>query len=114
MSTTLSGIDAGSLADRLAGRPIWISIGNRDERVGTDDCIATCRRLAAASRKKNPDAVCPVELIVAPSKGHSAIDNAYTLAARFISDVFSDDRPSLPFATPSASRLSYSSRCMGD
>ncbi len=100
-----AGIDAGSLADRLAGRPIWISIGNRDERVGTDDCIATCRRLAAASRKKNPDAVCPVELIVAPSKGHSAIDNAYTLAARFISDVFSDDRPSLPFATVEAGQM---------
>ena len=45
-----AGIDARSLADKLAGRPIWISIGNHDERVGTDDCIATCRRFAAASR----------------------------------------------------------------
>jgi len=87
-----AGIDAGSLAGKLAGRPIWMSIGNHDQRVGTDDCIATSRRLAAASRKKHPDAVSPVELIVAPSKGHTAIDHAYTRGARFITDVFANDR----------------------
>lgn len=86
-----AGIDAKSLADKLAGRPIWISIGNHDERVGTDDCIATCRKFVAASLQKNPEVACPMELIVAPSKGHSAIDNAYTLAARFIIRVFSGE-----------------------
>jgi esterase FrsA len=76
--------DAASLADKLAGRAIWISIGNDDERVGTHDCIAACRQFVAAARKKEPDVVAPVELIIAPSKGHTAIDNGYTLAAEFV------------------------------
>lgn len=76
--------DASSLAEKLAGRSIWISIGNHDERVGTDDCIETCHRFVAAARKQKPDAIAPVELIVAPTKGHTAIDNAYTLAAEYV------------------------------
>lgn len=79
-----AGIEAKSLADKLAGRAIWISIGNDDARVGTDDCIVTCREYVAAARRKEPDSVAPVELVVAPSQGHRAIDNAYGLAAEFI------------------------------
>lgn len=76
--------DASSLADRLAGRAIWISIGNHDERVGTEDCIATCQQFVAAAVRKEPDVVSPIELIVAPTKGHTAIDDAYALAAAFV------------------------------
>lgn len=78
-------INAKALADELAGRPIWMSVGNDDKRVGTDHCISTCRRFVAASRQRKPDAVAPVELIIAPSNGHTAVDNAYMLAAEFVS-----------------------------
>ena len=105
--------DAGSLADKLAGRPIWMSIGNHDQRVGTNDCIATSRKLAAASRKNNPDAVSPVELIVAPSKGHSAIDHAYTRAARFIADAFSNDRLSLSFSIVESGQMTMGENNQG-
>lgn len=73
------------LADKLAGRAIWLSIGNHDERVGTDECIAAARRLVAETRRRHPDAkTVPVELIVSPADGHHAIDNAYELAAQFV------------------------------
>ena len=108
-----AGIDVRSLADKLAGRPIWISIGNHDERVGTDDCIAACRRFVAASRKKQPAALSPVELIIAPSKGHSAIDKAYTRAARFIVDTFDGDRPSLSFTVVEAGQMTMGKNTQG-
>jgi dienelactone hydrolase len=74
-----------SLADKLAGRAIWLSIGNHDERVGTDECIAAARRLVAEMRRRHPDIkTVPVELVVSPADGHHAIDNAYGLAADFV------------------------------
>ncbi len=78
-------LNVSALAEPLAGRAVWLSIGNHDERVGTDDCIAAARRLAAAGRARNPDnPVVPVELLVGPSRGHGAIEGAYELAARFL------------------------------
>jgi dienelactone hydrolase len=78
-------INVPALSDRLAGRPIWLSIGNHDPRVSTEDCIAASRALAAAGRKRlGENGVAPVELVVGPSKGHSAIENAYGLAAEFL------------------------------
>lgn len=81
----VQSISIPSIADKLAGRAVWLSIGNHDPRVSTDDCIATARRLVAAARERQADArVVPVELIVGPSDGHHAIDDAYALAARFV------------------------------
>ena len=34
-------------ADKLAGRPIWLCIGNNDERVDTDKAIAFTRKVVA-------------------------------------------------------------------
>ncbi|MEX0744179.1 MAG: prolyl oligopeptidase family serine peptidase [Phycisphaeraceae bacterium] len=78
-------VNIAHLAEKLAGRAVWLGIGNDDRRVGTDDCIATARRLVEAARAREPTgAVIPVELVVGPSDGHRAIDDAYTLAARFV------------------------------
>lgn len=74
-----------AFADKLAGRSIWLSMGNDDARVGTDDCIAFSRRLVTEARKQFPKQnTVPVELVVGPSAGHRAIDDAYSLAARFV------------------------------
>ena len=112
-SDQVEGLDAGTLADKLAGRSIWISIGNDDQRVGTTDCIAATRKLVAASRKKHPDDASPVELIVAPSRGHSAIHGAYTLAARFVTRVFSNSRLSLPLSVVDAGQMTMGENDQG-
>ena len=71
-------------AERLAGRPVWMCIGNHDERVSTDDAIAFTRRLTAvgvaAGKSKTP----PVELHVMPSPGHSIHATAHQEAAAWI------------------------------
>ena len=78
-------INIDSLTDRLAGRIVWLSIGNDDARVSTDDCVRLARKLVAATRKLKPEMkVAPVELIVGPSEGHRAIDDAYPLEAQFL------------------------------
>lgn len=77
------GISA--LSEKLAGRAVWLSVGNDDQRVSTDDCVTLARALVAQSRKQKPDLkVVPVELLVGPSDGHHALDGAYDLAAVFI------------------------------
>ena len=78
-------INIDSLTDRLAGRIVWLSIGNDDARVSTDDCVRLARKLVAATRKLKPEMkVAPVELIVGPSEGHRAIDDSYPLEAQFL------------------------------
>lgn len=68
-------------ADKLAGRSIWVCIGNHDERVGTDDCIAFTRATVKASidRKLPADS----ELHVMPSPGHTIHTTAHEEAAQW-------------------------------
>lgn len=78
-------IDAANLATKLVGKSIWLSIGNNDARVSTDDAIAFTRAVVNASaRPDQSNAVIPVELIVAPSTGHSKIDQAHELLAQWL------------------------------
>jgi predicted amidohydrolase/dienelactone hydrolase len=69
-------------ADRLAGRAVWVCIGNRDERVDTDRVIAFTRKLveAAVARKGSAD----VELHVMPTVGHRIHATAHNEAAAWI------------------------------
>jgi len=76
--------DAVSLAGKLVGRRVWISIGNADPRVSTDDCIATARSFTRAAAKASRGKPIPIELVVGPSLGHSAIKDAYRLAGEFV------------------------------
>lgn len=78
-------INIDSLTDRLAGRIVWMSIGNDDGRVSTDDCVRLARNIVAATRRLKPEMkVAPVELLVGPSEGHRAVDDAYLLEAQFL------------------------------
>jgi peptidyl-prolyl cis-trans isomerase A (cyclophilin A) len=68
-----------SHADMLAGRAVWLCIGNHDERVGTDLGIAFTRKVVAASvaRKKAAN----VEMHVVATVGHSIHATAHDEAA---------------------------------
>lgn len=82
-------INIDSLTDRLAGRIVWLSIGNHDPRVSTDDCVRLARNIVAATRRLKPEMkVAPVELLVGPSEGHRAVDDAYLLEAQFLRKQF--------------------------
>lgn len=67
------------VASRLAGRPIWMSIGNNDDRVGTDKAIALSRRIVEESlaQGKLPN----VELHIYATRGHSSIPAQHDTAA---------------------------------
>jgi dienelactone hydrolase len=67
------------LVTRLAGRPVWISIGNQDERVGTDSVIACSRRLVEAAAGE-----APVELHVHAVPGHRSTIRDHELLAAWI------------------------------
>lgn len=78
------GLDDGVL-EKLAGRTVWVSIGNMDDRVSTDDCIQFTRRLVATTRRLQPKLnLIPVTLRVGVSTGHRSPDEAYGAAADFL------------------------------
>ena len=78
-------LDIARLAPKLAGRAVWLSIGNNDARVNTDDSIAFTRAVVRASaRPDKPDEIIPVELLVGPTAGHSKIDRAHELLAEWL------------------------------
>jgi dienelactone hydrolase len=66
-------------ADKLAGRGVWLCIGNHDERVGTDAAIAFTRRAVQAAVKKGLPP--PVELHVTATPGHTIHATAHDEAA---------------------------------
>ena len=71
-------------ADKLAGRAVWVAIGDQDERVGTDHAIALARRVTAASLEKGVPS--RVELHVLPEpRGHTTPSGAPEQAAAWIS-----------------------------
>ena len=60
-----------TLAPQLAGRPIWLCIGNEDTRVDTDRAIAFARAVVAANRALPvPPSPIPVDLLVQSTPGH--------------------------------------------
>jgi dienelactone hydrolase len=72
-------------ADRLAGRAVWIAIGDQDQRVDTDASIALARALStAAARKKLPR---HVELHVTPADGHNTPADAPQQSAAWITRI---------------------------
>jgi dienelactone hydrolase len=77
------------IAPQLIGRPVWLSIGNNDQRVDTDRAIAFSRAIVHASVRQNKEAkiLIPVELVIAPSAGHSKIDHAHELLAAWLMKV---------------------------
>ncbi len=84
-------LNVATLGPKLAGRAIWLSIGNHDVRVDTDDAIAFTRAVVnATARPDAPNAVIPVELLVAPAPGHTKIDQAHERLAEWLMHRFSE------------------------
>lgn len=70
-------------AERLSGRPVWIIIGDRDDRVGTSSAYGFARQLSTVAREK--DIASRVELhIVSEPKGHTTPNGAPQQAAEWI------------------------------
>ncbi|MES2694691.1 MAG: alpha/beta fold hydrolase [Verrucomicrobiota bacterium] len=61
-------LSVGHLIPRLAGRPLWVLIGNRDERVGTAPCVDFMKALWAATPAESKTA--PAELHIVPGEDH--------------------------------------------
>jgi len=75
------------IAEKLAGRPLWVSIGNNDARVGTDKAIEFTRKVIAASvaqKKPTSSEVIDVELHVMPWPGHGRPVSAHDAAAAWL------------------------------
>lgn len=70
-------------ADALANRPVWVVIGDRDTRVGTDDAIAFARAVTNAALR--PGGNPRVELHVLPEpKGHTTPHGAPAAATAWL------------------------------
>ncbi|MFC1596521.1 alpha/beta hydrolase family protein [Planctomycetota bacterium] len=70
-------------AEKLAGRAVWLVIGDQDERVGTDHTISLARRITAASLASRVPS--RVELHVMPEpRGHTTPSGAAQRAAEWI------------------------------
>lgn len=78
-----NALSLAHLADRLAGRAVWIVIGDRDERVGTDRAVALARKLSVAAYEHQVTS--RVELHVLPEpRGHTTPPGAAEAGARWI------------------------------
>jgi dienelactone hydrolase len=71
--------DLAHFADRLAGRRVYVAIGNRDTRVGTDACLRFAQAMVAEERRRATSRSALRLLVVDDSPGH-------TLAPRWRED----------------------------
>ncbi|MEF3302177.1 alpha/beta hydrolase family protein [Paenibacillus sp. GYB003] len=70
-------------ADRLAGKPLFLAIGNRDERVGTLSCCKLYTKLADTNRKLGyPESL--VEFYCTDDPGHTMGSRWYNKGTAFL------------------------------
>ena len=79
-------------AENLAGLPVWIVIGDRDRRVGTDQVISLARRITNASLAKKIDSKVEFHVIAEPL-GHTVPKGSAEQAAAWISRQLKTDTP---------------------
>jgi len=72
-------LSLNGVTEKLAGRAVWLIIGDRDERVSTDASIAFCRAVTNASLKQNKPAQVDLHVIAEP-RGHTTPPGATELA----------------------------------
>ena len=73
-------------ADKLAARPVWMCIGNSDDRVGTDALIKLARGLTAEANRQQK--LSDVDLHVVNSRGHTIHPTAHDEAAAWVTKQF--------------------------
>ncbi len=67
----------------LAGRAVWLVIGDRDERVGTDDTIRLARMITAEALRQKRPALVELHVFAEPA-GHTTPAGSAALAAEWI------------------------------
>lgn len=70
-------------AEKLAGRPVWIVIGDVDDRVGTHHAIELASRLSALAKEKKVASNVDLHVISEP-RGHTTPTGSSKLAAEWI------------------------------
>jgi dienelactone hydrolase len=80
----LAAVAIHNQVDRLSDRAVWSCLGNADDRVGTDSCLAFMRKLmdAAVTRKGNKPA--DVEFHLSALVGHTTCMLAHEEAAMWV------------------------------
>lgn len=74
-------------AEKLAGKAIWVIIGDQDERVSTDASIAFCRAVTLASLKQKKPARVDLHVVAEP-QGHTTPKGAADLATTWFETQF--------------------------
>lgn len=72
-------------SEKLAGRAVWLIIGDRDERVSTDHSIRFARAVTAESLKLKKPALVDLHVVVEP-QGHTTPKGAAELSAAWIDE----------------------------
>ncbi|MCA9172914.1 MAG: prolyl oligopeptidase family serine peptidase [Planctomycetales bacterium] len=85
-------LSVASSAHQLVDRAVWMVIGDRDERVGTDHSIALARAVSAAAREADRPSRLELHLLSEP-RGHTTPAGSAELAADWM-------QRQLPIATP--------------
>lgn len=81
----VAGLSLLAGAEKFVGRSVWVIIGDRDDRVSTDEAITFARRATVISLEKTQAA--DVTLLVVPEpKGHTTPQGAPELAAAWIAE----------------------------
>jgi len=86
-ATSVAGIDSMSLeahVDKLVGRPIFLVIGDRDDRVGTDAAVQFARALSAAALKANVPSGVELHVVSEPRANHTTPTHADEWSADWI------------------------------
>jgi len=79
----MESLSVSKQADQLANRPVWIIMGDRDDRVGTDNAITLARKITASALAQGLDPTVDL-LVLSEPKGHTTPAGAAELAAVWI------------------------------
>jgi pimeloyl-ACP methyl ester carboxylesterase len=82
-SPDVAGLALENWAASLATKPVYLAIGNRDNRVGTIACIRLAQRLLE-NQAVGDGAVPTIELHVADSPGHALTEDWRIRGADFL------------------------------
>lgn len=80
-----AALSVSNLANELANRNVWLVIGDRDERVGTDNMIAFGRKLSAVAIEKKFNTSIELHVLAEP-QGHTTPKGAAQQSAAWIAE----------------------------
>lgn len=86
-AASVPAVDAMSLeahVDALVGKPVFLVIGDRDDRVGTDAAVNFARSLSAAALKANVPSGVELHVVSEPRANHTTPAGADKWSARWI------------------------------